>query len=251
LGVAFRQLPAQAAELSDGDILNIKHARARKEPQRQAERLPADQRDDFDLVEQSLTEDAARAEAARCFQCSTLCDKCVEVCPNRANYTYFVQPLSLRVPVLVCHDDVLTPTGDQHFEVVQARQILHVDDFCNECGNCATFCVHQGKPYADKPRLFLDEADFRQETDNAFHITGDTIRHREGGRESALTFTDDGMVYEDAHVQVMLSSEFAILRMELKEAFEGELSLVAAAEMAMIFTGILRSLPFLTHVNRV
>ncbi len=27
----------------------------------------------------------------RCVQCTTFCDKCVEVCPNRANYTFLMQ----------------------------------------------------------------------------------------------------------------------------------------------------------------
>ena len=198
----------------------------------------------FPKVLPGLDEEAARAEAARCFQCSTLCDKCVEVCPNRANYTYFAEPVRLRVPVLACSDDVLAVTGDQHFEILQARQVLHVDDFCNECGNCATFCVHQGKPYADKPRLFLDEADFRQETDNAFHIAGDTIRRREGGRESTLTLTTNGMVYEDAHARVDLTPEFEVRSAELKEVFEGEVSLASAAEMAMMLRGVAGSRPF-------
>jgi len=44
-----------------------------------------------------------------------------------------------------------------------AAQILHVDDFCNECDNCQTFCVHHGKPYVDKPRLFLDPELFAAE----------------------------------------------------------------------------------------
>ena len=31
-------------------------------------------------------------------------------------------------------------------------------DFCNECGNCVTFCPTSGEPYRDKPRLYLDRA---------------------------------------------------------------------------------------------
>ena len=51
-------------------------------------------------------------------------------------------------------------SGHGAFRVAQARQIVHVDDLCNACGNCETFCVHQGKPYRDKPRLFLTREGF-------------------------------------------------------------------------------------------
>ena len=48
-------------------------------------------------------------------------------------------------------------------------------DFCNECGNCATFCPTAGKPYRDKPRLYLDRADFEAQQDNAFMILGSGV----------------------------------------------------------------------------
>jgi putative selenate reductase len=73
----------------------------------------------------------AKLQAERCLQCDLVCNKCVEVCPNRANYPV-VSPGGLKNPF----------------------QIIHIDDFCNECGNCATFCPHDGKPYRDKFTLF-------------------------------------------------------------------------------------------------
>ncbi|GAB4505897.1 MAG: putative selenate reductase subunit YgfK [Anaerolineales bacterium] len=244
LGVPFRTLAPRLPELSAEEVLAVKRARARKEAQHKPEMLPVDRRAGFDLVEQSLDEEAARAEAARCLQCSALCDKCVEVCPNRANYAYAIAPGRWTLPVLACRDGKLVTVREEVIEIAQARQIVHVDDFCNECGNCATFCVHQGKPYLDKPRLFLNEADFQREADNAFRIVGRTIRRREGGCESALTVDADGMVYEDAHVRVSLSPRLAVKDMALKQPFEGELSLASAAEMAVILRGVAEALRF-------
>ncbi len=60
--------------------------------------------------------------------------RCVEVCPNRAN---FALP---RAPA----------------DSSQAIQILHIDALCNECGNCGVFCPYEGEPYRDKPTLFRD-----------------------------------------------------------------------------------------------
>ena len=248
LGLPFTRPSVQPPTLSGEEITQVKLARAQKSPQHRAATLPVEHRLSFDLVEATLTEQAAQAEAARCMQCSTVCDKCVEVCPNRANYTVIVSPVNLALPVLSCRKGRLKVTGTEMFRVEQTRQIIHVDDLCNQCGNCATFCVHQGQPYLDKPRLFLQESDFEQEADNAFYVAGDAIRRREGGKESRL-FVDNEtgeMSFENEAVKVSLSPDFQVGDTELKEEFQGTLSLVSAAEMAVIFEGISTSLAFLT-----
>ena len=120
-----------------------------------------------------------------------------------------------------------------------------MDDLCNECGNCATFCVHQGKPYTDKPRLFLSRAAFDQEVDNAFYIAGNTIHRRENGRESTLKRQDGRFTFDNEQLCVSLSADFNLENVELKQPFEGTLSLKDAAEMAVILDGVSTSLPFL------
>jgi putative selenate reductase len=250
LGVSFDLPAVQLPTLSEEEIVRVKRARAGKVSQNKGEALPLERRGGFDLVEATLTEEAALAEAARCVQCSTFCDKCVEVCPNRANYTLSVSPVSLTLPRLSCQQGRLAVTGEEIFEIEQARQIIHVDDFCNECGNCATFCVHDGKPYMDKPRLFLVEGDFEQESDNAFYIGRNEgewiIRRREGGKESRLSMDDtDGMSFENESLRLNISPDFQIHTMELKEEFEGAFSLTGPAEMYAVLRGVLQSLSFL------
>jgi len=249
LGVAFAPPMAQPAELSRDDILRIKLARARRELRHEAPRLPLARRSNFDLVEQGLTEEAARAEAVRCLQCSTLCDKCTEVCPNRANYACTVTPVSLTLPVLSCRNGQLAVTAHEPFAVIQERQIVHIDDFCNECGNCATFCVHEGRPYREKPRLFLRREDYARERDNAFCLEGHTLWRREGGRESQLTLSGDGLLFDDAQVCLRLGPDLQLREMALKEPFAGDLSLRGVAEMAVLLRGIIASLPFLSHAD--
>ena len=248
-GIEFKPLATPAAQLSENEILQVKRVRANQAKAHKPDLLPVEQRTGFDLVALTLSEKAARAEAARCFLCSMICDKCVEVCPNRANYTYLVEPVHWTLPVLSCHNGELAVAGDESFTVEQTRQILHVDDFCNECGNCATFCVHQGKPYAEKPRLFLQEVDFQLEDDNAFYIEGPanagTIRRREGGQEAQLTVQDGTLRFETAQVRLSLSPDFEIQEMALKEGFERTYSLREAAEMALILKGVTTCAPFL------
>ncbi|MGD8792377.1 MAG: putative selenate reductase subunit YgfK [Anaerolineae bacterium] len=251
-GIGDREI--RRPSLSEGDILAVKQVRARKIAQHEPGMLPVARRDGFACVEQTLSEADARAEAARCLQCATFCDKCVEVCPNRANYTYLVEPMELSLPVLACRDGELAVVGEEAWRVTQTHQIVHVEDLCNLCGNCATFCVHQGKPYADKPRLFLDEGDFQAEDDNAFYIEGPAeaaiLRRREDGREARLAVENGSFLFEDDRVRVRLSGNWETGKLVLKEAFEGEVSLKAAAEMGAILKGVTGSLAFLLTGQR-
>ena len=250
LGVGFRRPDVELPTLSAEEIVGVKRVRARKEAQNESPMLSPEAREGFDLVEQTLSEEAARAEGARCMQCSQFCDKCVEVCPNRANYTYLMSPLAMRVPTLACDDGELRVIGEEDFRVTQTRQILHVDDFCNDCGNCRTFCVHDGRPFADKPRLFLSEEDFEREDENAFYIAreeaGWTIRRREDGEESRLTLEagEGGMTFENNQLRLHAGPDVGMRSMTLKESFEGAFSLKHVAEMVVILEGVVRTLPF-------
>src|SRR3990172_2537875 len=87
-------------------------------------------------------------EAARCLEGNFIFNKCVDVCPNRANI-----PISLDGEVF---NDI--------------NQILHIDWMCNECGNCETFCPHQGSPYKDKITLFAGERDFSASKNSGFYV---------------------------------------------------------------------------------
>jgi hypothetical protein len=104
--------------------------------------------------------------------------------------------------------------------------------------------VHQGKPYADKPRLFLQEADFVLEDENAFLIVGNTIRRRERGRQATLTVRNGSIVFENEYVRASLSANWEASELELKRAFEGTVSLTEAAEMGVILQGVTSSLGF-------
>ena len=251
LGVPFRRPTVEMPVLSDEEIVEAKRVRAERRPRQDPPMLPTAARDGFDLVEQTYPEGAALAEAGRCVQCSQFCDKCVEVCPNRANYTYRITPVEMRVPRLVCEADGLRVVGDERFSVAQTRQILHVEDFCNDCGNCTTFCVHEGQPYVDKPRLFLTLEDFEAAEDNAYFVERDedawTMRRREGGETSRLTLEEagGGMTYEDSRLLLHLGPDATMASMTLKQRFEGSFSLKHAAEMILILTGVLNTLPFL------
>jgi putative selenate reductase len=245
LGVEFAPPSSRPSRLSAEDIIDVKAVRARKIDQIKRHLTPVVERVRFALVESTLTEAEARREARRCVQCTAFCDKCVEVCPNRSNYTFTMRPVRWTLPVVGADGGRLVVTGSEDFIIVQDRQIVHVDDFCNECDNCQTFCVHHGKPYTDKPRLFLDAGLFAAEDCNAYHIDGNSIRRREGGRESRLSIGDDTLTFEDTTVKVTLSRDWHVVEMVAKGPFAGTCSLRPAAEMAVLYEGIGSALPFL------
>jgi putative selenate reductase len=245
LGVPFAQPPSEPVPLSDQDIIEVKAVRARRIAQVRPAMADPAQRLGFELIESTFTRDQARREALRCVQCSALCDKCVEVCPNRANYTFRIGPTSWELPVIEAGEHGLRVAGTEPFRVLQNRQIVHVDDFCNECDNCQTFCVHQGRPYADKPRLFLSAGGFAAEENNAFYIDGRTIQRREDGQECRLTLDSVSLTYEDGALRISLTRDWRVRRMIAAVPFEGTRSLRSAAEMALLYDGITTSLPFL------
>ncbi len=49
-------------------------------------------------------------------------------------------------------------------------QIIHVDDMCNECGNCKSFCPYASAPYQDKFTLFANEADMADSKNEGFTV---------------------------------------------------------------------------------
>jgi putative selenate reductase len=100
------------------------------------------------------------SECDRCLECATLCECCVDVCPNRANVA------------------VTVPTR-------RMPQIIHIDGMCNECGNCAAFCPYDSAPYREKFTVFGTAADFEDSDAPGFVLLDaeeQTVRVRlEGG----------------------------------------------------------------------
>lgn len=211
--------------------------------------LPPEDRQNFQPVELPLSPEEAQKEASRCLQCLTLCDKCVEVCPNRANVAYRIRTGAFRVPLVALEEGAPKMVGEEILSVAQERQILHLDDLCNDCGNCATFCVHEGKPYQDKPRLYFQRETYAREEKNAFLITNEGLRRREGGKEMVLRQTEQGFLFEDEDLLVFLSPDLALKEVRPKRGFQGMKSLRPAWEMALLWEGIHRSLPHLLEVS--
>ena len=100
-------------------------------------------------------------ELNRCLECNYICNKCVDVCPNRAN---------IAVPV----------QGEPLFS--NPNQIVHIDAYCNECGDCGHFCPWEGRPYIDKPTIFNSMIDFKNSENPGWLEEGSDLHVRYNGQ---------------------------------------------------------------------
>ncbi len=110
------------------------------------------------IVKKHELQSFVKQEGERCLQCNYVCNKCVDVCPNRANIS------------------IAVPGFKDRF------QTLHIDAYCNECGNCASFCPWQGRPYKDKVTIFSLRQDFEGSSNAGFLVEGSTVRARHAGK---------------------------------------------------------------------
>jgi len=117
-------------------------------------------------------------EAGRCLGCNFICNKCVEVCPNRANVAIISNSDSFK---------------DKY-------QIIHLDQLCNECGNCETFCPYQGKPYKEKFTFFKSKIDYSNSTNDGFFFVNDnnltTVNVKLKSENGTIVFNKNGEVVQ-------------------------------------------------------
>ena len=84
-------------------------------------------------------------------ECKVVCGSCVNVCPNRANTTVVVEG---------------------------TKRMLHIDDSCNECGNCYIFCPDHCTPYKDRFTLFQNREALEDSSNEGFAYLGDNVVYR-------------------------------------------------------------------------
>lgn len=94
--------------------------------------------------------------------CRVTCGTCVNVCPNRANTT---------------------------LNVAGEKRMMHIDDYCNECGNCYIFCPDKCAPYKDRLTLFAGKKELEESTNQGFAIVDDSLIYRFEGevKECAIS----------------------------------------------------------------
>jgi len=184
-----------------------------------------------------LSPEEAQAEADRCLQCDEVCNVCVTVCPNRANIYYNAEAASIPVWQVNTNNpgEQFSRTGS--LAIDQKIQVLNIADFCNECGNCTTFCPSSGAPFRDKPRFCLTEKSFSQ-TDNGYIIENKhgaiTLKHRSGELVSSMAKIPEGYHFMNHEADVIFNDNFVPEKIIMPRSANTIVNLAKAAEMKFL-----------------
>jgi putative selenate reductase len=156
------------------------------------------------------------------FDCDS-CNACVVVCPNDA---FFSLPTGVRA--LDTWDLVIVGKEVERraatFEVARAEQWAVYADFCNECGNCETFCPEAGGPQVAKPRFHGSRASYEAAAPRDAILVeeaGDRVRARFAGREHELARAGGRERFGDGVLEVEIEGGERIVWARAREWLEG------------------------------
>ncbi len=252
--IASAILDCQSAEsqsVAVFDTAELLRKRSRRQWREPVPHTALEGRHNFNEVVLTYNEQQAKAEAERCLDCHQYCSICVGVCPNMALQTWQSDAFEVRLPDLQAGPDGISTRPGKTWSVEQAFQIAVLTDFCNECGNCTTFCPTAGEPYRDKPRLYLDPQEFEAQQDNAFMVFRDADLWAMDARWQGETHRielNGKLDYRGPLFSARLDPEsFELEQVEAANgAIDGEkLSLEPAAAMYVLLNGLRQSLPHL------
>jgi putative selenate reductase len=224
------------------DLVGLQQRRARREFGARLPEIGFDERSGFDMVIETMDETAAQNEAARCLQCDELCNVCVTVCPNRANIGFTLEPRAFKVQQARSAGDGIEITDLETVRVTQRHQILNLGDYCNECGNCTTFCPTSGSPYLDKARFHVTAESFASSQRGYYFTSDNRLECKQNDHHASLEITDDGFFYEDEAVRATLGKDFTAQNVAFKGTDTAPVNLRQAAEMAILCQAV-RVLP--------
>jgi len=199
-------------------------------------------RRNFNQISISLNSEQAVKEASRCLYCDEVCNICVTVCPNFANYAYHTDEVKINLPKAISGENGIKLEFDKIFEIKQSTQIINLTDFCNECGNCQTFCPTSGAPFKDKPHFFLTIKSFKEaEYGYFFNAMKDrtVLIFKDKQTVKTLTFIGGKFEYETDQMKAVINKDkFDIEKVFFTAACVKEAYFDFAAEMYVMFKGL-------------
>ena len=154
------------------------------------------------------------------FDCIT-CNICLPVCPNAANFSIPTGKINIPVTNYKYSNGQFKPVEGSELILQKENQIANIADFCNDCGNCDTFCPEDGGPFVEKPRFFLSNESYqRYKNLDGFHFAEKNVLFgRINGAEYKIQKSDveqgsifmisKGKIYFDKNDKI-LSANFSI-----------------------------------------
>ncbi len=234
--VQFELPTAETDRIPDPRILQIAQARRVFGPS--VPEISPDQRLNFGLATQTLDEESAREEARRCLQCDVLCNICTTVCPNRANIAFTLDPIEFHVQQAFNSGKTVRIEDLETLRIAQRFQIINLGDYCNECGNCTTFCPTSGAPYRVKPKFYLNQESFENE-ENGYMFVDGVLRARIDGKTETLTREADHLIYETSDIRARLNSTtYVVEDATFLSKTDGPIDLRHAVQMAILYAAL-------------
>jgi len=226
------------------DPEELRFAKGRRQPGTLVPEISFSERSGFKMVVRTLDEATAREEAARCLQCDEICSVCVSVCPNRANMEFQMEPVSFPVQQAARGAGGIEITDLEPGRISQEYQVLNIGDYCNECGNCATFCPTSGAPYKDKPKFHLTVESYNS-ADFGYHFSSsDRLEYKNGDQRAVLQIDADGYSYQDGEIRVILNGDFSAQKVDFRHENQQPVNLQQAVHMAILATNLRGISPF-------
>ncbi|MBS4014641.1 MAG: putative selenate reductase subunit YgfK [Bacteroidetes bacterium] len=200
--------PSNGKNLSKEDLV-IKRSKRLFAPE--LNELPLEQRKSFNLVSETLDKNTIIDEASRCLYCDEICNICTTVCPNFANFSYNINPKAFKLQKVARTDkDGVEFQEDTIAEIKQQYQILNIANFCNECGNCNTFCPTSSAPYKEKPKIHLTTESFNESKEGYLFVKlpdRTNLAFKHNNTISTLSDLGSEYIYQSDYIYARLTKE--------------------------------------------
>ncbi len=236
-GIDFSiEKPDLGRDFSEKELVIMRSKRIRA---KQPAELTPEQRRTFSLVSRTQDKDTVVNEAERCLSCDEMCSICTTVCPNLANRFYSITPRTFLLQKAVRSESgEIAFTDDGSLEIKQKYQIINIASFCNECGNCNTFCPTAGAPYKDKPRFYLTIASFNH-AEEGFHLAvlknKKNLIYKLNGNITTLSEFPDEYIFENDYITATFTKlQFILTSVKFNTPCVREAHFRQAAEMSVL-----------------
>jgi putative selenate reductase len=215
---------------------------AKREMGAELPELSPEDRLNFNLFMDTLGDEDAKLESERCLQCDLFCNICTTVCPNRSNMFYTTDPIELPIEI-VKMDGTIALAGVRN--ITQPYQIINVGDFCNECGNCTTFCPTSGQPFKDKPKFHITEESFESAEFGFYFNSKTSMEIKTDQGVALLKETDEDFIFEDDNITVHLNKlSYRASNYSLNEKVSSDIEIGKIAEYISLYQNVRKVAPF-------
>jgi putative selenate reductase len=155
---------------------------------------------------------------------------------------FTLEPTAFRVQQARPAGDGVEITDLETVHVEQRYQVLNIGDYCNECGNCTTFCPTSGSPYLDKARFHVTAESFASSQRGYYFPAANRLECKKNDGDVSLEITTDGFIYESKAVRVTLGKDYSAQNVAFKGNGAAPVDLRQAVEMAILCQAV-RFLP--------